>query len=677
MSSKGLRRLGRLIWTGLLAIGLVLAGGVAYAYTPPANSPFTDVTVNDEYYTEIAWMWESGISTGWPDGTYRPNQQVDRDAMAAFFYRYRQSPPFTAPSQSPFTDINPTTQFYKEMAWMKQTGISTGWPDGTYRPWDTTYRDAMSAFMYRVAGEPAYTPPAVSPFSDIDPGIQFYKEMMWMAENGIANNIDDGTFDPWDAVTREMMAVFMYRLANPSDTPAELRVATTSLPAGAVGHQYSTQLAAFGGSTPYQWSATGLPEGLSISADGQISGVPTQKGTATVNITVTDANATSASATLSLTVTDSVDPLVITTTSLPGGVVGSPYTATLSAEGGVQPYAWTATGLPNGLRLSSQGQISGTPTAASTSRVTFTATDSVGTAVQTTLTIAITTPLTVVTNALPNSVVGIPYSATVVAQGGVSPYSWTASGLPSGLSISNSGQISGTPRSAGTSSVALKVTDSAGTQATRTLSLTIAAEDDCDVLKCIALTFDDGPGAYNDSLVNSLTRANATATFFDVGSRVRGNLAATGRKAAAGMEIGIHGWDHIDYTAMGYGYISYDLDAAAQAVEDATGTWPTLFRPPYGFYSNDVINAAGDLGMATVLWTDNTWDYEYTNATTLRWDTVDMASRNAVLLMHDDIAATNSALPGIISDLQAEGYTLVTITQMLGRLDTHVLHFDP
>ena len=201
--------------------------------------------------------------------------------------------------------------------------------------------------------------------------------------------------------------------------------------------------------------------------------------------------------------------------------------------------------------------------------------------------------------------------------------------------------------------------------------------DDCDVLKCIAPTFDDGPAANNDSLVNTLTKANAKATFFDVGAQVSANPSATGRKAAAGMEIGIHGWNHIDYTAMGYGYSYYDFDAAATAVRDATGTWPTLFRPPYGYYSTDVINAAGDLGMATILWTDNTWDYEYTDANSLRWDTVDMASRNAVLLMHDDVAATNNALPGIVSDLQAEGYTLVTITQMLGRLDTHVLHFDP
>ena len=135
-----------------------------------------------------------------------------------------------------------------------------------------------------------------------------------------------------------------------------------------------------------------------------------------MNVTVTDANSVSASATLALTVKDSVDPLAITTTSLPGGVVGSPYSANLGAEGGVQPYTWSATGLPAGLQISAQGQISGTPTAASTSRVTFTVTDATSTAVQTVLTISITTPLTVVTNALPNSVVAIAYGANVVAR---------------------------------------------------------------------------------------------------------------------------------------------------------------------------------------------------------------------------------------------------------------------
>lgn len=180
-------------------------------------TPFSDVSTSDPNYSAILWLAAQNISTGWPDGTFRPNQQIDRDAMAAFFYRFQGSPAFTAPASSPFTDIDPGLQFYKEMAWMKTSGISTGWPDATYRPWTITYRDAMSAFLYRVAGSPAYTPPTVSPFSDINPSTQFYKEMCWAAQNGIVNDVQDGTFDAWQPVTREMMAGFMYRLDKITD----------------------------------------------------------------------------------------------------------------------------------------------------------------------------------------------------------------------------------------------------------------------------------------------------------------------------------------------------------------------------------------------------------------------------------------------------------------------------
>lgn len=196
------------------ALGLLLVGTPARAveYAPPTVSPFTDVAVSAASYKEIAWMSEQAISTGWTDGTYRPSQQVDRDAMAAFLYRLKGSPAWTAPTRSPFSDITTSTMFYKEMTWLQSTGITTGWSDGTYRPWTQTARDAMSAFMYRLAGSPAYTPPTTSPFSDITPSTQFYKEMCWMAENGIATGVADGTYDPWQAVTREMMAVFMYRV---------------------------------------------------------------------------------------------------------------------------------------------------------------------------------------------------------------------------------------------------------------------------------------------------------------------------------------------------------------------------------------------------------------------------------------------------------------------------------
>ncbi len=88
--------------------------------------------------------------------TYRPLNAVNRDAMAAFLYRLAGKPAFTPPATSPFTDITPSSQFYKEITWLAASGISTGWTeqDGskTYRPLSPVNRDAMAAFLYRFGG---------------------------------------------------------------------------------------------------------------------------------------------------------------------------------------------------------------------------------------------------------------------------------------------------------------------------------------------------------------------------------------------------------------------------------------------------------------------------------------------------------------------------------------------
>lgn len=733
----------------------------AQAYDPPAVSPFSDVPTSHPHYTEIAWMWEQGISTGWPDGTYRPSQQVDRDAMAAFFYRYQGEPAYTAPPSSPFTDIWPSIMFYKEMSWMEATGISTGWPDGTYRPWDTTLRDAMSAFIYRVAGEPDYTPPATSPFRDITPSTQFYKEMNWMAYMGIANDVDNGVFNAWEPVTREMMAVFMFNLANPSS----LKILTASLPGAVVDHNYQVQLYANGGQQPYSWSATGLPDGLEISPSGLVSGTPTAAGPAQVMVTVTDANGDTVNRELPIEVKETPDPLTIETTQLQDATTGVSYTAILTADGGVSPYTWSATGLPAGLQISARdgtitgtptgsgtstvrvtvqdsqspaetatvelrlqvsdrlaistdslptgvagysyqatlaaqggaapytwsasnlpaglsmtagGQITGTPSASGSRNVTVTVTDNRGVSVNRNLTLTVNQTLQVTTSELPLGVQGEVYSASLSATGGIPPYTWSASGLPSGLSLNSNGTITGTPSQEFDDDFYVTVTDSGGRQASRWVWVEITWENNCDVLRCIAITFDDGPLAYSGTLAEAFADRDATATFFDVGVNVRARPGEVSYKHNLGMAIGMHGWEHLYYTNYGPNYVRYDFNAAAQAIEDATGAWPDMYRPNYGYYNPTIRDIAGDLGMATIMWTDNTFDYEYTNSNWLHLDTVEMASRNSVILMHDGYSATAAAIPYIIDDLQAEGYTLVTVPMLLGYdPEPGVAYFDP
>jgi hypothetical protein len=196
------------------------------AEVAPVPVSFRDVTSGTQFYSEISWLADRGISTGWVEGdgsrTYRPLSPVARDAMAAFLYRLDGKPAFDPPAISPFTDVDASNQFYKEITWLAARGISTGWtePNGTrtFRPLQPVNRDAMAAFLYRYAGSPWYQSPSSSPFIDISTGNQFYQQITWLASRGISTGWDVGSgcraFGPVQPVARDAMAAFMYRFVN-------------------------------------------------------------------------------------------------------------------------------------------------------------------------------------------------------------------------------------------------------------------------------------------------------------------------------------------------------------------------------------------------------------------------------------------------------------------------------
>lgn len=270
---------------------------------------------------------------------------------------------------------------------------------------------------------------------------------------------------------------------------APLSITTSSLPTGVKGSSYSATVAAAGGAGAYSWAVTtgSLPVGISINAStGAISGTPTATGVTSFTVTVTDGETpTPQTANKQLTIT--VNPqLSVSTTSLSAGVVAAGYNQTLAAAGGIPSYSWAVTtgSLPAGLSLNaSTGAITGTPTGpfVGTSNFTVTVTDSESPAKTASQALSITisaTTLNITTTSLPAGVINQGYNANLAASGGVSPYTWAISSgtLPTGLTLSSNGAITGTPTVLGTSNFTVQVTDSetpAAQSTTANLSITI------------------------------------------------------------------------------------------------------------------------------------------------------------------------------------------------------------
>ena len=251
----------------------------------------------------------------------------------------------------------------------------------------------------------------------------------------------------------------MARAATPAITSA-----TTAT--GQVGVAFTYQITA--SNTPTSFSATGLPGGLSVSTSaGKITGTPTTAATSSVTIGARNSSGTG-TATLKLTINPATP--VITSAKTASGQTGVAFSYQITASN--TPTSFNATGLPAGLSVStSTGLITGTPTAGATSTVTISATNAGGTG-SATLTLTVTLSKPVITSATTaTGQVGVAFTYQITASN--TPTSFSATGLPAGLSVSSStGKITGTPTAAATSSVTIGATNATGT-GSATLMLTI------------------------------------------------------------------------------------------------------------------------------------------------------------------------------------------------------------
>ena len=252
-------------------------------------------------------------------------------------------------------------------------------------------------------------------------------------------------------------------------------------PAATVNTPYTGTIPVSGGTAPYACSITGgtLPAGLSLGANCTISGTPTATGSSTVTVKATDSANPTNNGTGPVTVTVNASNATLTLGAPPAATVNAAYTGTVPVSGGTAPYVCTLTSgtLPAGLTLGSNCVITGTPTTAGTSNVTISATDA-SNPVRTgsnTVPVTVNGAITLTLGQPPAATVNTAYTGVIPVTGGTAPYSCsiTTGTLPAGLALGANCTITGTPTTAGSSTVTVKATDSANPSNTGTGGVTV------------------------------------------------------------------------------------------------------------------------------------------------------------------------------------------------------------
>ena len=194
-----------------------------------------------------------------------------------------------------------------------------------------------------------------------------------------------------------------------------------------------------------------------------------------------------------------------------------------------------------------------------------------------------------------------------------------------------------------------------------------ADEVDCSKVKCVALTFDDGPSPYTGRLLQVMADNGAKATFFLIGNKVAANPAGAKRIADAGMEIGNHTWEHPNMTTIPPELIPSQISKANDAIFAATGQRPRLLRTAGGLINDNVLAAAKQQGMADINWDVIPFDWiNDSNTAATTYMLKSQIKPGSVVLFHDTYSSTVDVVYQFMPVLKANGYRVVTVSQLLG-----------
>jgi peptidoglycan/xylan/chitin deacetylase (PgdA/CDA1 family) len=195
----------------------------------------------------------------------------------------------------------------------------------------------------------------------------------------------------------------------------------------------------------------------------------------------------------------------------------------------------------------------------------------------------------------------------------------------------------------------------------------------------IAMTFDDGPSeTLTPKLLDLLAAHHIKATFFVIGENVAEHPEIVARAAREGHEIANHSWSHPNFGKMSDDNVRSQLRRTDDAIRSATGSRPTLMRPPYGSITPREKRWIHDeFGYRVILWDVDPLDWKRPGPAVVRNRILKETQPGSIVLSHDIHPGTIEAMPSTLDALEAKGFKFVTVSELIRMVTPKPSHPSP
>ncbi len=190
--------------------------------------------------------------------------------------------------------------------------------------------------------------------------------------------------------------------------------------------------------------------------------------------------------------------------------------------------------------------------------------------------------------------------------------------------------------------------------------------------KVICLTFDDGPSKYTAELIEDLNKRDAKATFFVLGSRIKGYEATLSKMSENGFQIGNHSFTHRNYHNLTDNEVISEIEDTNKEINKVTGITPNIVRSPYGNKKMEILK---EKKLVEISWSIDPEDWKYRDVDHIVKHCLEKAESGDIILMHDIYKTSTKAAVKIVDELKKQGYEFLTISEMI-KLKEYEINYE-